>query len=90
MAQIPSFTLPSSVREIQPRAFRSCEEMATFTIPEDSQLEVVGVEAFFECSSLKELIFPEGFREFGAAENKNQSPIGVCVNLSKISLPSTL
>ena len=90
MAQIPSFTLPSSVREIQPRAFRSCEEMATFTIPEDSQLEVVGVEAFFECSSLKELIFPEGFREFGAAENKNQSPIGVCVNLSVISLPSTL
>ena len=90
MAQIPSFTLPSSVREIQPRAFRSCEEMATFTIPEDSQLEVVGVEAFFGCSSLKELIFPEGFREFGAAENKNQSPIGVCVNLSVISLPSTL
>ena len=90
MCKIDSFTLPASVTEIEAYAFRECINMNTFTFAEGSQLKKIGKEVFFNCTALRELILPEGFTTFDRAEAKNNSPIGNCLNLSVISLPSTL
>ena len=90
MCKISSFTVPASVTEIQEYAFRECTNMKTLTFAEGSQLKTIKKEAFFNCTALRELILPEGFTTFDEAPEKTNSPIGNCLNLSVISLPSTL
>lgn len=55
-AQLRHVSLPSTLREIGPNAFRACENLETIVIP--PSVEVISSGAFEECSALQALQTP--------------------------------
>lgn len=49
-----------------------------------NQATIFGMDVFFRCTGLKEIVFPEGTEELGAYM------MGYCSSLENVSLPSTL
>lgn len=91
---LTTFTLPASVRFISPDAFRYCTSLATFTIPDDSQLEYIHGNsyydydnysnehgAFYGCQALKSIALPPTLRRIENYAFKN------CISLSSLVIP---
>ena len=65
-SSLTSITIPASVREIQAGAFYSCRGLAKVEFEQPgSLLKVIGKEAFYGCSSLRTINFPNGLEEIG-------------------------
>lgn len=79
---LTSISFPSSLRTIGNSAFSGVKTLKELVFPPDSQLNAIGVTAFFECYGLTEINLPsslEGLYE-GAFED--------CVNLKTVNFPS--
>lgn len=71
--------LPNSIREIKPRAFRSCYLLAGVTLP--SGLLKIGAQAFEGCSRFTSLAIPDTVTEIG------YSAFAGCSSVANISVP---
>ena len=59
-------TVPANVSEIQTGAFRYCKNLTKVTFKKPgSLLKVIGREAFYGCSNLRTIDFPNGLEEIG-------------------------
>ena len=61
-----SVKIPSTVREIGPRAFSDCWNLTNITFASDSGLTTVGESAFTNCTSLTSITFPKTLSRLGA------------------------
>lgn len=71
--------LPSSIIDIQERAFFGCFDLKNVNLSECNRLSVIGNNAFGVCTSLKELKFPKGITKIEGNAFKS------CINLEKIA-----
>ncbi len=62
-------------------AFSGCKKITTIEIPNAVNIES---EAFYDCSSLENLVLPEGLTSIG------ESAFASCSSITQIDLPSTL
>ena len=103
---IPSVVNGYTVVQIGGGAFRGCEEVTSFNLP--NNIVEIGYSAFSECSSLESINIPTGLKAIGSCAFSNceklSSPIiipegvkaienrtfFVCKKLSSVTLPSTL
>ena len=63
---LKSVKIPSTVREIGPRAFSDCWNLTNVTFASDSALATVGEGAFTNCTSLASIKFPKTLSRLGA------------------------
>jgi hypothetical protein len=69
---ITSISLPASLETIGNMAFDGCTNIATVTVPEDSQLKTIGVQTFQSCTKLTTIDLPtslvsiDGYGFYGA------------------------
>ena len=61
-----SVKIPSTVREIGPRAFSDCWNLTNITFASDSGLTTVGESAFTNCTRLTSITFPKTLSRLGA------------------------
>lgn len=78
-----SVLLPKSITEIDMNAFSYSLNLSKIGFQENSVIKIGG-QAFFNCSSLSNVILPEGLMEIG------HSAFSGCKNLSNIKLPNSL
>ena len=81
---LTSAVLPATVTKLDNQAFMACDDLASLTIPEDSQLETIGDSA----------LWSTGFTKLDLSNAKSLSLIGSsalqdCANLEEIVLPET-
>lgn len=78
---------PASVKVISERAFRECGYLKTVTFPEDSQLEVIGNDAFYrmqgQSDTLNEVILPASLKQIGYRAFYNRENLLTVKVLSK-------
>ena len=55
--KIKTFTLPDSIKYIEPYAFENCIALESINFP--ASLRVVARDAFSSCNNLKEIIIPD-------------------------------
>jgi Listeria-Bacteroides repeat domain (List_Bact_rpt). len=77
-----SFTIPSTVKNIDDSAFEGNMYIQHLTLP--AGLEKIGADAFANCVSLSEIIIPDNVTEIGAGVFSN------CTGLTTVNLPSGL
>ena len=65
-SNLKSVKIPSTVREIGPRAFSDCWNLTNITFASDSGLTTVGESAFTNCTSLTSITFPKTLSRLGA------------------------
>ena len=65
-SNLKSVKIPSTVREIGPRAFSDCWNLTNVTFASDSGLTTVGESAFTNCISLTSITFPKTLSRLGA------------------------
>jgi uncharacterized membrane protein len=75
------FVVPDTVTEIANWAFVGCTTIETVDL---SNVQTLGEDAFYYCTSLESVTIPEGITELVG------STFGYCIKLSEINLPSTL
>ncbi len=78
---LSAITLPDSVRSICDSAFAGCDALRSFSIGEDSRLEVIGKKAFSACSLLEQIHLPAGLKQIDA------KAFYFCSMLSRPDLP---
>ena len=76
-------TIGSEVTSIGDYAFSDCS-LTSITIPENSQLKIIGEGAFVWCSSLTAITIPEGVTSIG------KSAFSSCRSLTAITLPESV
>ena len=79
---IPSFIDGVPVVEIGRKAFAQCEGVSSVVIPDS--VEVVGEEAFYDCSGLEELRLGAGIKKI---EN---GAFGACGSLKSVVIPDSV
>jgi hypothetical protein len=62
---LASITIPNSVTEIGYNVFSGCNNLATVTFAEDSQLQTIGNYAFSNCTSLTSITIPNSVTSIG-------------------------
>lgn len=67
MVNLTSIEIPASVDSIASEAFRYCSGLETVSFAEGSKLRVLGSNAFFTCTSLKNITIPDGVTSLGYA-----------------------
>lgn len=77
---LQTILLPKSVTSIDDRAFSSCHSLNKVVIYENS-VKTIGMAAFEYCSSLADIVLPEGVTTIA------RSAFGGCSSLSRIDLP---
>ena len=77
---LENFVIPPSVTEIGYRAFALCR-FSNIEIPQ--KVEVIGEQAFFNCSSITSVEFPNSIKSIGEEAFKG------CSNLENVKFPST-
>ena len=64
-SNLKSVKIPSTVREIGPRAFSDCWSLTNITFASDSGLTTVGEGAFTNCTGLTSITFPKTLSRLG-------------------------
>ena len=77
-----STTIPSSVSEINNRAFYKCSSLTSLTIPES--VTSIGESAFFGCAGLTSLTIPKSVMNLESYTFQN------CSSLTSITIPSNV
>lgn len=85
---ITHLSIPGSVKQIKRYSFSECENLTSIELGEG--IESIGERAFAFCSSLKEVVLPEGFKVFESDRTYGGYTFRNCSSLKRISLPSTL
>ena len=73
-----SVKIPSTVREIGPRAFSDCWNLTNITFASDSGLTTVGEGAFTNCTGLTSITFPKTLSRLGV------NCFHGCINLTDV------
>ena len=60
-------TYSRKLKSVPPNTFRDCIKLRTIIFYDDSDLAEIGTDAFYACSALTELIFPQGITSIGSA-----------------------
>ena len=79
---IKSYVIPSSVTNIDDRAFSCCRSLSEIVIP--SSVTSIGDWAFVGCSSLSEIVIPSSVTSIG------EGAFSHCDSLSEIVIPSSV
>ena len=77
-SNLQSITLPSSLKEIDERAFSQCTQLKSIVFPDS--LQSIGDEAFYHCSSLKKINIPKSLSSISDSAFKR------CTSLEKITV----
>lgn len=77
-------SIPSSITTIGDSAFSSCDNLTKVNFGENSQLKIIGSKAFDGCSSLKEIIIPNGVTQIKEEAFSN------CLALKEIRIPNSV
>jgi len=100
---ITAIHIPASLKVIASLSFYECENLATVTIAEDSQLKTIGSEAFTCCTSLAAIILPTGLTRINAYAFSEAGLTGITIptsvahigegafswtNITEISIPA--
>lgn len=80
--------IPGSVSKIESASFLSCENLSSVELGKG--IKKIGAEAFNRCSSLQEVIIPEGVINIGDNEGYGGSVFRECYQLRHVSIPSTI
>lgn len=75
-------TLPKTVTEINPLAFRGCTKLSEMKLPDS--LTVIGMAAFSGCTALKEINLPDTVEEI------EMNTFSGCTSLETVALPANL
>lgn len=81
---LTKITLPDSLEEIGAGAFENCRKLKKVKFGANSQLKVLGDDAFLRCKKLSNITIPEGVQKIG------MSAFMHCVSLKKIKIPQML
>jgi hypothetical protein len=82
LQSLKTITLPSTIRSLEPNAFKMCVSLTNVILP--PSLIIIDKFAFYGCYALTSLTIPSGVTmidEYG---------FGSCINLTSISIPSTV
>ena len=77
-SNLKSVKIPSTVREIGPRAFSDCWSLTNITFASDSGLTTVGEGAFTNCTGLTSITFPKTLSRLG------MNCFHGCINLTDV------
>lgn len=80
LAKLTSLKLPASLKIIEKDAFAANDALTSLRIPKDSQLEIIGEEAFVLCSRLQGIDLPDSLRKIGSGAFRN------CTKMTKVTL----
>ncbi len=80
-SNITTITIPKTVQYIEKSAFENCENLTTVTFAEDTEILYLYADVFKNCSSLEELVFPNGL------ENAQPGLLAGCDSLTKLTTP---
>lgn len=72
------FVVPDSVVNIGEGAFYGCENLLKLTFGENSKLEVVGDEAFYNCAFIENIDFPKTIKSIGNRALANCEKLKSC------------
>lgn len=89
---LKEISLPSTLKTIVERAFYGCSSLTVLDLSH-TQLSYLDYYVFQECSSLREVTFPYGFRTFAYGETSldtDKAQFKGCSSLVKVVLPSTI
>ena len=82
--KMESITIPASVTHIGNKSFALNEDSIPVTIPEDSELEVIGDQAFANNSAITALDLPDTLTTIGSQAFSN------CTRLTSITIPASV
>ena len=63
--RVESVAIPNSVVEIQDSALRDCKNLKEVVFEAGSVLKKIGNRAFYDCTSLRNILFPDGLETIG-------------------------
>lgn len=63
--QVTEYTIGPSVTKIGLRAFTACSNLETLTFASNSQLQIIGLDAFSDCTSLSSITIPASVTNIG-------------------------
>lgn len=81
--ELPSLKLPSTVKILGPRFIHGCSKLTKITLPKSLDMKSSSSELIYENEHIKEIVLEEGIKTCDVYFHR-------CVNLEKISIPSTL
>ena len=82
--RLKSIEIPTTVTEIDDRAFENCRLLSEVNFAEDGALTEIGNWAFYNCHELKNVVVPEGVTNIGHAAFYG------CTYLESLTLPSSV
>lgn len=81
--ELTSLKLPSTVKILGPRFIHGCSKITKITLPKSLDMKSSSSELIYENEHIKEIVLEEGIKTCDVYFHR-------CVNLEKISIPSTL
>lgn len=81
--ELTSLKLPSTVKILGPRFIHGCSKLTKITLPKSLDMKSSSSELIYENEHIKEIVLEEGIKTCDVYFHR-------CVNLEKISIPSTL
>ena len=78
---IRSVYIPNTMEFINTYAFKNCENLASVTFEEESNLELLTIDVFRGCSSLSSITLPDSLKSIGTGAFKD------CTSLDSIIIP---
>ena len=79
---LKTITIPDSVKKIELYAFEGCTNLETVNISDNSKLEILSMECFKNCISIKEFYLPESLTYLAAFYG--------CSSLQHIEIPDSV
>lgn len=83
-AKLKTVTLPAGVANVDTSCFYGCKELESVIFAENSIIKTVGMMAFFNCSALKNLEFPDSVTTLGMMSFNG------CSALTDITIPASV
>ena len=82
--ELETVSIHGEVTAIEEKAFESCVNLTTVTIPDATSLTTIGYGAFYWCNSLQSINIPSSVTTIG------EFTFGECESLESITLPSSI
>lgn len=86
--------LPRYLKSLGNEAFKGCSSLESVTLPTDSGFTQIEYGTFAECTSLKEIVFPDNIKVISTSGPygyyKQYSTMGGCTSLKRAVLPNGL